>query len=300
MKLATTTGDFLKHTKSGCESLKHIADAGFKFADYNFNFDFEHSVGVFGENSEEYIRTLIKTAEEAGITFVQAHSPMGEPITKDEKHEKFISGTKKCIEVCAMLGIKNIVVHSGYEKGLSKEETFERNREFYLDILKVAEKWDVNILTENFNKICVEGYYWIDNVYDMKELIEYVNHPLLGACFDTGHANLQKESMREQISVLSDYIKAIHVHDNMGDGDTHRPLWCGTLDIDSLMEGLIDINYGGYFTFESGCIFPDVPERREMKDRKLSLLPLFVRVESEKLLYKMGEHILREYGMYEE
>ena len=297
MKLATTTGDFLAYTKNGCESLGYIADAGFKYAGYNFHGDFENGVGVFGENCEYYIQSLIETAKERDIKFVQAHSPMGEPITKDENYERFIWATKKCIEVCARLGIKNLVVHSGYEKGMSKEETLEKNKEFYLDILKDAEKYDVNILTENFNKICVEGYYWIDNVYDMKELIEYINHPFLGACFDTGHANLQKESIREQINVLGRYIKAIHVHDNMGDEDAHRPLWCGTLDIDSLMEGLTDINYKGYFTFESGSIFPKILKRSEMKDRKLSNVPLFVRIESEKLLRKMGEYILKEYGM---
>lgn len=300
MRIATTTGDFGKYTKNGCEALGYIRDSGFKFADYSFNSDYVSSVGVFGSNSEEYIRRLSETAKERGITFVQAHSPMGDPITKNENHEKFIQSTKKCIEVCARLGIENLVVHSGYEKGLSKEETFEKNKEFYLDILKDAQKYNVNILTENFNKICVDGYYWIDNVKDMKDLIEYVNHPLLYACFDTGHANLQKESIREQINVLGKYIKGIHVHDNMGDEDSHRPLWCGTLDIDSLMEGLIDINYKGYFTFESGSFFPNVAKRNLMEDRRLSRVPLFVQIESEALLYKMGEYILKEYGLYEE
>ena len=37
----------------------------------------------------------------------------------DENYEEFISGTKKCIEVCSNLGIKNLVVPSGYEKGIS-------------------------------------------------------------------------------------------------------------------------------------------------------------------------------------
>ena len=297
MKLATTTGDFSKFTNHGLEAIKYIHEAGFEFLDYSFDVDFQRGTGVFDKNSKNSVEMILKEAEKYKMRFVQAHSPMGSPITKDENYEEFISGTKKCIEVCSKLGIKNLVVHSGYEKGLSKEETFERNKEFYLDILKDAEKYDVNILTENFNKICVDGYYWIDNVYDMKELIEYIDHPLLGACFDTGHANLQKESQKEQIEALEKHLKAIHVHDNMGDGDTHNALWYGTLDIDSLMEGLLSIGYDGYFTFELGNHY--VCYKRNEMSGKLATPPLEIKIETEKLIYKMGKYILETYNLFD-
>ena len=39
MKLATTTGDFYLFTKSNTESLRLIREAGFHYADMNFNKD---------------------------------------------------------------------------------------------------------------------------------------------------------------------------------------------------------------------------------------------------------------------
>ena len=297
MELATTTGDFAKFADHGYEAIKYISQAGFEYLDYNFNPDYDRKKGVFDPDGKNGADMILRECEKYGVSFVQAHSPMGSPITKNGEYEDFILGTKKCIEVCHKIGVKELVVHSGYDKNLSKEETFERNKEFYLDILKDAEKYDVNILTENFNKICVDGYYWIDNVYDMKELIEYIDHPLLGACFDTGHANMQKESQKEQIEALGKHLKAIHVHDNMGDGDTHNALWYGTLDIDSLMEGLLSIGYDGYFTFELGNHY--VCCKRNEMSGKLATPPLEIKIETEKLIYKMGKYILETYNLFD-
>ncbi len=80
---------------------------------------------------------------------MQAHAPMGAPIA--DGNEDFAADNLRCMEVCAALGIKNLVDHSGYLPNISREECFARNKAFYQPLLERAEALDMNILTENFN-----------------------------------------------------------------------------------------------------------------------------------------------------
>lgn len=298
MKLATSTGDFSKYTNSQIESVKYIREAGFRYIDYNFNVDYARKSGIFGENPEEYLAEIKKTAEAVGARFVQAHSPMGDPIA--EGNEAFYEATKACVEACAVLGIPSIVVHTGYERGLSREETFERNAKFFAPLLACAEALGVNILVENFNKMCIDGLYWIDNAKDLLVLIEKINHPRLHAVFDTGHDNMQDTPPEAALRTLGSHVYALHVQDNPGEDDSHMMPFYGTLDIDSLMRGLIDIGYKGYFTFECGTMMQRHKPKDGLGAEPLSRPPLSLRIAEEKLLYEIGKTILSAYGIFEE
>ena len=165
MKLATTTGDLWAHTRNQKESIKLFPQTGFKNLDYNFGCDYGGRTGVYSEDYKTYFEEVKRAAEDAGVKLVQAHSPMGRPIAPD--NEAFIADTLRCVEACGEWGIENLVVHSGYLPGLSVEETYARNKEFYAPLLECAEKYGVNILVENFNKMCVDGLYWIDNAPEL-------------------------------------------------------------------------------------------------------------------------------------
>ena len=248
MKLATTTGDFFKYGLNVEESISELLEAGFKYIDYSFSYDYSNRTGLLGDNWKEYAKKLLEMSEQRGFKFVQAHSPLGKPFSDSEQ---FIYDTKRSIEAAAALGIPNIVVHSGYLPGLSKAETFAKNKEFYEELLAVAERCNINVLTENFDKMCRADCYWIDNAQDVKELVEYINHPLLKVCWDTGHGNLQQLPQHEALSLLGSSVAAVHIQDNAGDYDDHILPFCGTLSIDSVMQGLKEIGFNGYFTFEA-------------------------------------------------
>ena len=139
MKLATTTGDLLAYTSSQQESVKAINAAGFKYLDYNFHGDYTRKSGIYGGDMKAHIEDVKRTADSLGVQFVQAHSPMGKPLLK-EGQDEFVEATNMCIEACAVLGIPNIVVHSGYVLGYSLDQTFEANKDFYNKLLPTAEK----------------------------------------------------------------------------------------------------------------------------------------------------------------
>lgn len=298
MKLATSTGDFYGHADSQTESLQYIREAGFSYADYFFTWDYVTRSGVYGENYKRYFEEIRRSMDELGIRLVQAHSPMGSPI--GEGNEQFIEDTIRCVDACGAWGIPNLVIHSGYSHGLSVEETYARNKDFYTPILSRAEKYGTNILVENFNIRCVEGLYWIDNATDLLGLIEYIDHPLFHAVWDTGHANLQEMPQDEELQILGNHVRALHIQDNLGDTDLHLLPFFGTLNIDAVMNGLQKIGYNGYFTFEVRTIFTPPTKRRPYpSDTRLRNTPLSLRRASEHFLYETGKCILEAYGCFE-
>ncbi len=298
MKLATTTGDFRLYAQSQIDSIKYIRQAGFRYIDYSFSIDYANRSGVFRDDYLDYLAGLKQTAEDLGVKFVQAHAPSGKPL--GETGGELLADTLRCIEACAILGIPQIVVHSGYLKDLSIEETFERNRQYFLPLLEHGERYNVDILVENFNKMTKADVYWIDNVTDLMRFIEYVDHPRLHAVWDTGHANLQEMRQDDELRVLGDQLRGLHVQDNPGDRDVHSIPFYGSMNLDSLMHGLKEIGYNGYFTFECASMMLRCKRREYPFDDRLQRLPLEVRLKEEELLYQIGKSILTAYDCFEE
>lgn len=299
MKLATTTGDFHGYTHSQTECLRYIREAGFRYADYSFGVDYTHRIGAYAENYEAYFDEITAASDKLGIRLVQAHSPMGTPLTDPDGI--FLADTIRCVDACGAWGIPNLVVHSGYTPGLTVKETFAANREFFMPILERAERYGVNILVENFNKMCVPGLYWIDNATDLLGLIEYVDHPLFHAVWDAGHANLQEMSQDGELRLLGSHVRALHIQDNLGDTDSHLLPFLGTMSLDAVMNGLLDIGYNGYFTFEVGGIFTPPQQRRSFeRDTRLRKAPLALKLAAESYLYELGKCVLEAYGCFEE
>ena len=299
MKLATTTGDLWGYTGSQEKSMEYISQAGFRYMDYNFGCDYGNRSGVYSEDYLKYFEAIGAQAEKLGVKLVQAHSPMGKPLAED--NAAFIADTARCVEACGTWGIPNHVVHSGYTPGLTVQETYARNKEFYAPLLECAEKYNVNILVENFNKMHVEGLYWIDNAPDLLGMVEYVNHPLFHAVWDVGHANMQEMPQDEALRMLGSHIRALHIQDNMGDRDSHLTPFLGTLSLDAVMNGLLDIGYNGYFTFEVGGIYLPAAKRRPFeRDTRLASAPVSLRLAMERYLYDLGKCVLEAYDCFEE
>ena len=66
MKLATTTGDFAGYTDSQTDCAKWIAEAGFRYLDYNFGMDFACKNGAFGEDWRGELAAIRTEAEARG------------------------------------------------------------------------------------------------------------------------------------------------------------------------------------------------------------------------------------------
>ena len=99
---------------------------------------------------------------------------------------------------------------------------------------------------------------------DVREVIEEVGSPWLGACLDTGHANIYGE-VGEQVEILGEKIITVHMQDNEGRADQHMQPPYGTVDWEAFGRVLRRVGYEEPILIESGPR-GDVPFRRMLEE----------------------------------
>ncbi|MBR2354724.1 MAG: sugar phosphate isomerase/epimerase [Clostridia bacterium] len=306
MKIATTTGDFRRFCENDEERIRELHRAGFRYIDLNM-YSFKPDCEYMSEHWQDAVKRLRDLADELGMSFVQAHSQGGNPLSEDPARVDFLlKATLRSIEICQILGIKNTVVHNGFVKGISKEEWFERNKDFYEKLFPTMERCGVNVLCENSTKANMGDRYFINSGRDMREFIRYVDHPQIHGCWDTGHANCEG-SQYDEIMAVGDELYAIHYNDNRGSKDDHVAPFIGTLNHDEIMHALIDVGFRGYFTLECDSSLTSydhwLGKRRRFEkegiDARLSEPQLFMQRHIEAMMYDTAKWILESYNLFE-
>ena len=212
-----------------------------------------------------------------------------------------------------MLGIPQVVLHPVIPEGSDvkypdgKEAFFEYNKKLFSLVIPLMEKYNVMVLIENSAEMNTGGKYFFMTGQDMREFLDMMDHPLLKAVWDTGHANMRGNNQYEDLMALGDYLVGLHVHDNDGNRDEHTAPFMGTLNLDALMKGIIDSGYKGYFTFESNNTLlrgGGWPYKRKpvegIEDNRLLHPCVELKIQAECLLYEIGKYILQQYNMFEE
>ena len=300
MKTATTIGSLYGFGLSPAGALHAMARSGFKYIDYSF-YDVLSENSPFMQDDDSMWRQEVAdaaaAAAELNMKFVQAHTPNYNPAA-DCDHERCIRAVKRTLEACGMLGIPNAVLHTSYSRQhlypADKDAYFQFNREFIRKLLPTAEKHGVTICVENSTSGNMQGMYFFMTASEMNDFIAYMDHPLVGACWDTGHALIEgKTDQYADLLELGKKLKAVHIHDNNG-ADNHLAPYCGALQLDRVVRGLLDISFPGYFTFEADAFMG-----RCNGNGPLSRIPLDIHVDALAMLYKIGRHALETYGCFE-
>ena len=251
----------------------------------------------------------------AGVEYVVSHAPcLHNPCLgvlknpDDEEYNANIRAICRSIEICNILGIKRIVVHACANNTFTSKEFYQYNKKFYSDILKNTEKYNITIMTENWDN-CLTHF---STGQQLRSLIDFINHPLLGACWDTAHGNIDTLSrdigQYKNIIDIGDKLKGLHISDNFGDTHHHSWPFAGIINFDSVMQGLLDVNYDGYFTFEASYTLlhqKNLPYSRQEWHHngevvtKLLNPSVELKKKSIDLLYETGRHILETYNCFE-
>lgn len=85
----------------------------------------------------------------------------------------------------------------------------------------------------------------VENIFEeepstLKALLDAVDDPIFGHCFDVGHWNLFKRvGMEQWFEALGARIVEVHIHDNGGTRDDHAPPGEGAIDFE-LFFGLME------------------------------------------------------------
>lgn len=310
MKIASTTEDFFGYAPGHDvpRILELMSECGIKYIDLSLSSAFRNDSPLRTDSWRKWVDDVHEAGKRLGLSFVQAHGSNGD-FKEAENYKATMDILRRQIEICGLLGIKGITVHALTKNGMTRSEFQEVNTDFYKELLKTAEKCGVMVYTENTCTANCSNYY-IYNGEDFNEIRRCMdNHPLFGCCWDTGHANVQKDDQYQSIMAMGDGLKAIHVHDNDGNSDLHLQPYSGNLCFDAVIKGLIDSGYDGYFTLEAFslptpaafcfCRRKPFTLKGETYDKIISI-PLELKMRAEKLMIDVVRFMLDSYGVLED
>lgn len=316
MKLATSTGDYSFYVNTIAEKVKQFKGSQFKY----INLEQTGNIPEFFESSEDGTKKLIndwgEAAEYAGVKYVVSHAPcLHDPVVnaltdpQDETYRANVRAIRRSIEACHQLGIDRIVVHACANAALSEEDFIKYNTMFYREFFDLMEKYNITVMTENWDNNATH----FSSAREMRDFLDKMDHPLLAACWDTAHGNIDRVArgigQYDNIMTLGDKLKGMHISDNFGDCHHHSWPFAGRISFDSVMQGLLDVNYDGFFTFEASYTllhYNNPPYGRSAWTHngetvtKLRAPSLELKKKAVELLYDTGKYILETYGCYEE
>lgn len=207
--MLSMTSDYAKDTGDPSPYLRRIAEAGFSHIHWchHWNTDFIYS--------RWEIEQIEKWLGDYGLRLLDLHGSAGNE--KDwasaEEYQRLagVELVRNRIEMTAFLSADVVIMHVPHDpeaapvrRSLDQLEPFARERK-------------VRIAIENGSFEAIA-----------KLLSEYDPH-YLGLCYDSGHGNKDGAGL-DHLESLKDRLISVHLHDNDGSGDQHKPLFTGTVD----------------------------------------------------------------------
>ena len=227
--------------------LKKLKEFGYDAVDFCF-----HPL-VFVDGKEDRIIAEIKeNLDKAGLACSQVHLPFYDLTLPSNCYDDFVEHQMRgAFKAMTVLGAKWGAWHpvSATECNHDRKVAMKANQEMLKRHLETAEKYGVGIAVEN---IFAPFFSW--QVEDHIELIESMNSPLVGACWDFGHANLQvsERGRIEDFRMIVDKIKILHVNDNHACEDRHLAPGFGNAQFNELLPILFKSGFNGFFNMECG------------------------------------------------
>ena len=189
---------------------------------------------IDGETEEEakaQIETLLKKAERCIL-----HAPFSElfPAAIDPKARALaMERLQQAYELAVKYGAPKMVVHSGWVPLVFFKEWHEdRSVEFWEELM--TDRDDGLVITvENVMD---------DEPYMLAKMIERIENPNIRLCFDVGHAAcISDVDVFEWLQVLAPYLGHIHIHNNDGTHDWHKPVFDGKVDMEKFLDKVIEL-----------------------------------------------------------
>ena len=234
------------------EALRHIRDAG--YTEVEITADKTHlDPRVFPPSRLPYLKSLLKDLD---LHPNSVHAPIKDvdiAAQNPKVRDKSIKLIMKTLEYCRSIECPILVLHPNGEEGASLKPVDSKKNliDSLTRVAKRAEDLGVNVAIENM--IDVKGRRFGSRIFHIKEVIESIGSPSLGICFDTGHVNLFADpniSMDGEIFEAGEHLMTLHVHDNNGMKDEHKPPGDGNIDWSQVVEALKKVNYTGVFMME--------------------------------------------------
>ncbi len=237
------------------EAVRRIAAAGFDAVDLNLVMICNKTLRLHIDDWKYEAEKIALAVQETGIEIAQCHLPFkGKKINchTPEDLEYYYKMFYRAIDVAGFLNVPWGVIHPDTlkGKGLSDDECCKINHDHNDRYIEYALNKGINIAYENMTFGTQAGY--CTYVDQLVHLIDSYADPRIGACLDTGHANMVYEDQYEPILKLGHRLHCTHINDNLGKDDLHLPPFSGTIKWESVIKALREINYPGVLNLEIG------------------------------------------------
>lgn len=257
MRLVTQT-ETLARNYSDVETVEILAKAGFEAIDWSF-FDMLNDDNIWNSDGwKEHALELKAAAEACGIGFSQAHAPFSTTFGDDYENSTLWPRIIRSMEIAALLGVKNIIVHPihhiPYKK--NREFLFAENVAMYKKLVPYCEKFGIRVCSENMWHYDPNRAIPIDSICSQPEefcaLLDAIDSEWIVGCLDIGHSAIVGVDPAEFIRALGPKrLQCLHVHDVDYKHDCHNMPYMEKLDWESIAAALAEIGYTGDFTLEA-------------------------------------------------
>ncbi|MBT8292438.1 MAG: sugar phosphate isomerase/epimerase [Eudoraea sp.] len=211
-----------------------------------------------GEGNEHHYSSLGNHFKdiEIGVTCVASLAAEENIASPDRKtREAGLEKLKWSIDMASALNAEVICgpFHSSFAY-FTRQPPREEERQWSIEMLKKAAEYageaDIMLAPEALNRF---ECYLYNTMADLKTLAEQVNHPNLGAMYDTHHGNIEEKSQAKAIKTIAPHLKHVHISEN----DRGTP-GSGQVNWDEVFRTLNETNYKGWLTIEAfSTIIPE-------------------------------------------
>jgi sugar phosphate isomerase/epimerase len=238
------------------EGARIIKAHGYDGIDYQRLIDTETELFVLDERGfEAALRAEAAVYREAGLEIFQAHGPWRYPpqdATAEDRAERF-EKMSRAVRGAAYLGSPYLVIHPlmpfGSHSDREPDAQWEINLEFMSRLAEVGREYGVTVCFENmpFRELPLSP------VSEILRMVKAVNSDFFGVCLDTGHCAVLGHSPADGVRLVGKkHLKALHVHDNGGERDSHWLPGTGVIDWSDFSASLKEIGFEGAVSIETG------------------------------------------------
>src|SRR5664280_2462553 len=230
--------DYARDTGNAEPSLRRIAEAGFRHIQWihHWNHDF-----IYTQPEIEHIAGLMN---DLGLSLYDIHAPTGAEknwfSTVEYQRLAGVEIMKNRVDMCATLGGSVIVAHI--------PELIPENVRSWRQLKRSLDELE-DFCCGKAVRIAVENRPH-DQFNGIHELFSDHDPQFIGLCYDSGHGNIGGKGLQHLDSVKERLI-SVHLHDNDGLADQHRPIFTGTVDWEELAQLVAESPYREFLTFET-------------------------------------------------
>lgn len=191
------------------------------------------------------LHEVVTRLKKENIICENLHGPLSSPTSNvndiwrnSERSAEIFNRIMDGVEKCAKYEIPTLVLH--VTAGAKPPRPNDRGYNRFVEIFERAKVLGVEIACEN-----IRTY---GNLAFMLE-----QFPEAGFCWDTGHETCSGEGV-QFMPMFGNRLKALHIHDNMLDGDHHMIPYDGKMDFERVATQIAQTDYKGSIMLELGKV----------------------------------------------